>query len=94
MVSGGKYRAPIISQEQVTPFDTVEEAWFWFILAQQARNEGARITAGQGALIRPCEPVDILKVLDRLYRQRSLSMDHMLVLRHYRQKQHCRKPRR
>lgn len=66
-----------------TPFDSVEEAWFWFIQAQAARNDGARITAGQGAVARPCEPIDILKVLDGLYRQRRVLMDHLLVLRHY-----------
>ena len=65
------------------PFDTVEEAWFWFIQAQQARIDGARITAGIGAISRPCEPIDILQALDGLYRNRKLTMDHLLVLRHY-----------
>ena len=74
------------SVEQVpnaTPFDSVEEAWFWFIDAQQARNDGARFVAGSGMLIRPCEPVDILKILDILHRSRRLLRDHLLVLRHY-----------
>ncbi len=66
-----------------TPFDNVEEAWFWFIAAQQARNDGARFVAGNGSIIRPCEPVDILKILDSLYRNRRLQRDHLLVLRHY-----------
>jgi len=65
------------------PFDSVEEAWFWFIQAQQARNDGARFAAGQGLIPRPCEPMDILRILDRLYRQRRLLRDHLLVLRHY-----------
>ncbi len=65
------------------PFDNVEEAWFWFIAAQSARNDGARIIAGAGGEIRPCEPVDILKVLDTLYRNRTLRREHFLVLRHY-----------
>ena len=30
------------------PFDNVEEAWFWFIQAQAARNDGARYAAGAG----------------------------------------------
>lgn len=64
-------------------FESAEEAWFWFIDAQGARNDGARFTAGLGIAIRPCEPVDILKILDRLYRQRMLRRDHFLVLRHY-----------
>jgi hypothetical protein len=67
----------------VMPFGSVEEAWFWFIQAQQARNDGARFSMGQGLVPRPCEPLDILKVIDGLYRQRRLVMDHMMVLRHY-----------
>lgn len=65
------------------PFRCVEEAWFWFIQANKARNEGARIQANMGRLSRPCEPVDILKVIDRLYRNRRLNLDHLHVLRHY-----------
>lgn len=65
------------------PFFSVEEAWFWFVQAQRARAEGARLAAAQGALYRPCEPMDVLQILDRLYRQRRLTMDHLLVLRHY-----------
>lgn len=69
------------------PFYNAVEAWFWFILAQQAKNEGARYTAGLSLTPRPCEPTDILKVLDRLYRQRRLLRDHLLVLRHYGRRQ-------
>jgi len=69
------------------PFDNVEEAWLWFILAQEARNEGARFTAGAALMPRPCEPADILKCVDRLYRNRRLVMDHLLVLRHYGKRQ-------
>lgn len=65
------------------PFADAQEAWFWFIAAQQATADGARFSAGQSLYPRPCEPIDILKVLDRLYRQRRLMRDHLLVLRHY-----------
>lgn len=71
------------SSVDTTPFASAEEAWFWFIQAQAARNDGARFSAGQGLVSRPCEPVDILKIVDRLYRQRRLLIDHLLVLRHY-----------
>lgn len=75
---------PILSNGRETvPFESAEDAWFWFIDAQQARNDGARITAGQGLYPRPCEPMDILKVAERLYRNRRLIIDHFLVLRHY-----------
>lgn len=79
---------------ETTPFDNVEDAWFWFIQAQAARNEGARFAAGQGLVTRPCEPVDILKVLDGLYRQRRVLRDHLLVLRHYGRRMMAPDPRR
>ena len=75
----GPHPTPI----ETMPFDDTEQAWFWFIQAQQARQDGARIRAGQGLFIRPCEPVDMLRILDRLYRQRRLLRDHLLVLAHY-----------
>ncbi len=71
------------TDKATTPFVSAEEAWFWFIQAQAARNDGARFSMGQSLVARPCEPLDILRVLDRLYRQRRLLMDHLLVLRHY-----------
>jgi hypothetical protein len=77
------YSPRTIAEIDTTPFDSAEEAWFWFIAAQKARNDGARVIAGQGLTPRPCEPTDILKAVDRLYRNRRLSMDHILVLRHY-----------
>lgn len=65
------------------PFDSVEEAWFWFVQAQEARASGARIVAGRGMVPRPCEPLDMIRVVDRLYRQRKLIRDHLHVLVHY-----------
>lgn len=65
------------------PFESAEEAWFWFIHAQEAKEAGAQIKAGQSLYPRPCEPVDIYRALDKLYRQRRLIRDHLLVLRHY-----------
>lgn len=81
-------------KENTVPFESVSESWFWFVLAQQARNEGARFTAGMSLTPRPCEPTDILKVLDGLYRQRRLMRDHLLVLRHYGRRQMAPDPKR
>ena len=78
-----KYPQGTYTDLETTPFDSVQDVWFWFIKAQDARNEGARFSAGQGLVPRPCEPIDILRVLDRLYRNRRLIRDHLLVLRHY-----------
>ena len=75
---------PIFERDkEVVPFENTQDAWFWFIQAQKARSEGARIAAGQALYPRPCEPIDIFKVIDRLYRQRRLDMNHFNVLRHY-----------
>lgn len=79
---------------QVVPFRSAEESWFWFMAAQAAKNDGAKFSAGVGLYPRPCEPVDILKTLDRLYRQRLLMRDHLLVLRHYGQRKMAPDPYR
>lgn len=66
-----------------TVFDTVEDAWFWCVSAMTAKADGAQIKAGQASVPRPCEPVDIMKVVDRLYRNRAIMRDHLRVLIHY-----------
>lgn len=86
--------SPRAATDDTLPFKSAEEAWFWFIQAQTARNEGARIVAGAGLAPRPCEPVDIIKVLERLYRKRNITMDHVMVLRHYGQRLMSPDPRR
>lgn len=90
-----KYKTPkTIHDRDYVPFVDAPEAWFWFIQAQEAKNEGARFTAGQSLTPRPCEPTDILKILDTLYRNRRLMRDHLLVLRHYGRRQLAPDPRR
>lgn len=89
-----KYSPKVVTESNTVPFETAEDAWFWFILAQQARNDGARYTAGLSLTPRPCEPTDILKILDGLYRKRRLLRDHLLVLRHYGRRQMRPDPRR
>jgi hypothetical protein len=49
--------------------------------ALSARRDGARFTANLGRRARPCEPDDIVKCLDALYRRRRISLDHARVLR-------------
>ena len=83
MASREKYTPKTITAAQSVPFKSAEEAWFWFIAAQAARQDGARFSSGLALLPRPCEPLDILRILDRLYRNRRLLRDHLLVLRHY-----------
>jgi hypothetical protein len=46
-----------------------------------ARRDGARYSAGQGLIRRPCDPDDVVKCLDALYRQRRIDLVHARVLR-------------
>lgn len=67
---------PILAAE---PFNTAEEAWFWTCDALRARRDG---TSGNGTgRRRPCDPDDIIKCLDGLYRRRRIDLDHARVLR-------------
>jgi hypothetical protein len=63
------------------PFRSAEEAWFWTMSALIARRDGARITAGKGDKVRPCEPDDVIKCLDRLYRHRRIDLIHARIMR-------------
>ncbi|MBV9782993.1 MAG: hypothetical protein JO264_04160 [Acidisphaera sp.] len=63
------------------PFRDAEEAWFWTFAALRARREGARYTAGLGRVSRPCEPDDVVKCLDQLYRRRRIDLLHARILR-------------
>ncbi len=46
-----------------------------------ARRDGARIVSGAGLVQRPCEPDDVVRCLDRLYRQRRVDLQHARILR-------------
>jgi hypothetical protein len=73
---------PILgSLARAEPFRSAEEAWFWTMAALVARRDGARITAGKGTTVRPCEPDDVVKCLDRLYRQRRITLVHARIMR-------------
>lgn len=63
------------------PFDRAEAAWLWTMAALIARREGARYTANKGLVSRPCDPDDVVKCLDGLYRQRRIDLAHARVLR-------------
>ena len=63
------------------PFGSAEEAWIWTMAALIARREGARYSAGKGTVGRPCDPDDVVRCLDSLYRQRRIDLAHARVLR-------------
>lgn len=69
------------SAMQTEPFASADEAWFWTMAALMARRDGARIVSGAGRVARPCEPDDMVKCLDRLYRQRRIDLQHARILR-------------
>ncbi|MCR0984766.1 hypothetical protein [Roseomonas populi] len=82
--SAGALRAtaPALSGiDKVQPFISAEEAWFWTMAALVARRDGARIVSGRGLVARPCEPDDVVKCLDRLYRQRRIDLAHARIMR-------------
>ena len=61
------------------PFNTAEDAWFWTIAALDARRHGAK-SRPAGVAPRPCDPDDVVKCLDQLYRQRRIDLVHAAVL--------------
>ena len=67
-------RRTSVPQRRCEPFRDSEEAWFWTMAALMARREGARYTANQGRVMRPCEPDDVVKCLDGLYRRRRIDL--------------------
>jgi hypothetical protein len=69
------------------PFRDAEEAWLWTMAALVARREGARYSANKGAVGRPCEPDDVIKCVDALYRQRRVDLAHARVLRTWGERQ-------
>lgn len=69
------------SPARTEPFTSAEDAWFWTMAALVARRDGARISAGKGLTARPCEPDDVIKCLDRLYRQRRIELAHARIMR-------------
>ncbi len=69
------------ARQTTQPFRNAEEAWFWTMAALRARRDGARYTANQGRMQRPCEADDVIKCLDALYRRRRIDLVHARILR-------------
>ena len=69
------------------PFDSAEAAWLWTMAALIARREGARYSANKGTVIRPCDPDDVVKCLDGLYRQKRIDLSHARILRMWGERQ-------
>ncbi len=67
----------------VEPFANSADAWFWSVQCLMARRDGARSVAGMGAEARPCDPEDVVKSVERLYRVGRLTPHHLRVLVDY-----------
>jgi hypothetical protein len=72
-------RPATLTRSAVEPFRDVEQAWFWTMAALNARHSGTRSSGG--TVKRPCDPDDIVKCLDQLYRNRRIDLGHARVLR-------------
>jgi len=59
--------------------------------ALAVRRDGARFTAHQSKIGRPCEPDDVVKCLDQLYRRR-IDLVHARILRIWGERQMAPNP--
>ncbi len=73
------------------PFRSPEDAWFWTMTALTARREGTS-SAGPSRIQRPCDPDDIIKCLDTLYRRRRIDLAHARILRIWGERQMAPNP--
>jgi hypothetical protein len=64
-------------------FNSAEEAWFWLMRAEKARDDGKRSAARSTTEPRPCEPGDIFRWVDQLYQAGALYPLHVEVLSEY-----------
>lgn len=60
--------------------------------ALAARRDGARYTANLGRVGRPCDPDDVVKCLDTLYRRRRIDLLHARILRIWGERQTAPNP--
>ena len=74
-IPAGDYKNTI----SLTPFHSAEQAWHWTMAALTARRDG---TSRRGTgIARPCDPDDVIRSLDQLYRTGRIHLDHARVLR-------------
>jgi hypothetical protein len=82
-MSSDRYAPRPLSRQEPDPFASAEEAWLWYCQNQIARLEGVRFDASAKSTPRPCDPDDIYRAVDRLYRARLLDRRHLVVLADY-----------
>jgi hypothetical protein len=72
---------PVRTAPPAAPFAGAEQAWFWTIGALAARRDG--VHGGGPRIPRPCEPDDVIRALDLLYRLGAIGLDHARALRRW-----------
>jgi hypothetical protein len=83
---------PLGVLEGARPFASADDAWLWTSAALTARRDGAGPIVALGWVARPCEPDDVLKCIDRLYRQRRIYLEHAVVMRRWGDRQEVPDP--
>lgn len=73
---------PVLAAEQV-PFQSAEEAWFWYVRCQKARGAGMRMIRGMELTARPCMPDDIYRAVKTLAARRVIDGAHVRVLKSF-----------
>lgn len=79
---------PVRALPGTVPFDDAAQAWFWTVAALAARH-GATIGQRAGGdhrrprVQRPCDPDDVIRALDLLYRRGGIGPLHARVLRRW-----------
>ncbi len=71
------------AEAPTVPFDSAEEAWFWYARCQRLRREGARFRDDGGQLRRPCDPDDLYRAAVALLRGKRIHLHHVAVLAEY-----------
>jgi len=71
---------PRAQVNRTEPFRNAEEAWFWAFASIAARHQGTR-SRSANPRPRPCDPDDVIKCLDGLYRRRRIDLVHARILR-------------
>lgn len=61
-------------------FPSAQDAWFWTVGALRARREGTRRSGGP-RIVRPCDPDDVIRAIDRLWRDGRLGPAHLRAMR-------------
>ena len=70
-----------VKDEKTTPFESAEEAWFWYCLCEQLQR-GGRCRSDSG-VVRPCEKSDIVIAVKRLLQEGILRPSHIKILSKY-----------